>query len=238
MGLVIDSSVLISAERGTIDWKNLVTHLSAESPFISAITLSELWHGCHRGQGPKLKKRLKFIGEIEALLPVLPFAAAEARIHAKIWADLEKATKSATRQPGKTFLVGEKISVDRKGNWLRIRLPSGRYLCYPGPQEAEYDSSFLGVDPYTKQWKRISTYSGKRAENIVQAGSADLLMDWLLLADAEGYDPVLSVHDEIICEPRDDVRFTDQGLSALVAHIAPPGLPLTAKGKTQYRYSK
>jgi len=90
VGLVIDSSVLISAERGTIDWKHLVTHLSAESPFISAITLSELWHGCHRGQGPKLKKRLKFIGEIEALLPVLPFAAAEARIHAKIWADLEK----------------------------------------------------------------------------------------------------------------------------------------------------
>jgi DNA polymerase len=96
------------------------------------------------------------------------------------------------------------------------------------------------VDPYTKQWKRISTYSGKRAENIVQGGSADILMDGLLAADEAAYNPVLSVHDEIITEPPDEDQYNDKHLSELLAgsSLWADGLPLTAKGKTSYRYAK
>ena len=46
------------------------------------------------------------------------------------------------------------LSVDRQANWLRIRLPSGRYLNYPSPRGDEYTSSFMGIDPYTRQWVR------------------------------------------------------------------------------------
>ena len=156
------------------------------------------------------------------------------------WAALDQATKMARGVPNKVFPVGEHIQVDRKGNWLRIRLPSGRYLCYPGPQQDDYTSSFLGVDPYTRQWKRISTYSGKRAENIVQGGSADILMDGLLAAEAAGFNCVLSVHDEAITEPPDEDRYNDKALSKLLAgsSLWAKGLPLSAKGKTSYRYSK
>lgn len=157
----------------------------------------------------------------------------------KFWGDLEKAIKMAISHPNKKYPVGRCV-VDRVQNWLRIRLPSGRYLSYPAPRAGEFDISFVGVNPYTKQWGRISTYSGKAAENIVQGGSADVLMDGLLAADDAGYNPVLSVHDEIIAEPPDEEEFDDKGLSLLMTTSSPwaDGLPLAAKGFTAYRYKK
>ena len=159
----------------------------------------------------------------------------------KFWHDLERAVLQAIRTPGRTFQV-QKVGVDRRGNWLRLRLPSGRYLSYPAPRiDLEDESpSFVGVNPYTKQWGRIDTYSGKLAENIVQAGSADILMDGLLVADSEGYNPVLSVHDEDLCEPPDDPAFTAAGLSRLMTTSSPwaAGLPLAAKGWEGSRYRK
>jgi DNA polymerase len=113
-------------------------------------------------------------------------------------------------------------------------------LCYPAAKLDEHSVSFVGINPYTKQWTRIGTYSGKLAENIVQASSADILMDGLLAADAAGYNPVLSVHDEIICESPDSPLFTDKGLSAIMTQSSPwaAGLPLVAKGFTSKRYKK
>lgn len=159
----------------------------------------------------------------------------------KLWEDLDKAVKTVINQPHKVVTVGKLgIVIDRKGNWLRIKLPSGRYLSYPAPRAGEYDTSFVGVNPYTKQWCRISTYSGKLAENIVQAISADILMDWLVAADDDGFNPVLSVHDEIICEPLDVPEYDDIRLSELALTCSPwtKGLPLAAKGFTAKRYRK
>jgi DNA polymerase len=158
----------------------------------------------------------------------------------QFWAELDNACKMATKVKGKEYKVGKFISVDRQANWLRIKLPSGRYLSYPSPRGDDYTSSFLGIDPYTKQWKRLSTYSGKRTENIVQGGSADILMDGLLAADEAGYNPVLSVHDEAITEPLNEETFQDVELSRLLVESSPwtVGMPLAAKGFTTNRYRK
>lgn len=170
---------------------------------------------------------------------VLMWRAAHPAI-CNFWAELDNATKMATKVKNKAYKVGEFLTVDRVGNWLRIKLPSGRYLSYPAPRGDDYTSSFMGVDPYTKQWKRISTYSGKRAENIVQGGSADILMDGLLAAEEENYNPVLSVHDEALTEPPDEARYNDKHLSKLLVESSlwADGLPLAAKGFTAYRYRK
>jgi DNA polymerase len=170
---------------------------------------------------------------------VLMWRAAHPAI-CNFWQELDNATKMATKVPGKSYRVGPFISVDRQDNWLRIRLPSGRYLNYPAPRGDEYSSSFMGVDPYTKQWKRISTYSGKRAENIVQGIAADHMMDGLLAAEAAGYNPVLSVHDEAITEPPDEDRYDDVRLSRILVESSlwADGLPLAAKGFTAKRYRK
>jgi DNA polymerase len=160
------------------------------------------------------------------------------------WEALDNAIKDAIRSPGKVFCAGERIRVDRIGNWLRIKLPSGRYLNYPAPRiktDGHFTNrSFIGVDPYTKQWGRIFTYSGKDAENVCQGGCADILMDGLLAADEEGYNPVLSVHDEGVTEPPDEERYNDKHLSQLLVESSlwADGLPMAAKGKVSYRYSK
>jgi len=98
----------------------------------------------------------------------------------------------------------------------------------------------MGVDPYTKQWKRLDTYSGKRAQNIAEGIGADIILDGLQAADAAGYNPILSVHDEAITEPPNEERFNDQELSALLVQSSmwADGIPLSAKGFTTKRYRK
>jgi tRNA(fMet)-specific endonuclease VapC len=90
MGLILDSSVLIAAERNKLDLERFFLSLSGESFFMSSITLSELWHGCHRGKGSARQERLNYVQHLEATLPVLEFATKEAVVHAKIWAELEE----------------------------------------------------------------------------------------------------------------------------------------------------
>jgi DNA polymerase len=158
----------------------------------------------------------------------------------KFWGELDQACTMALHVKGKSYAVGSHISVDRVGNWLRVRLPSGRFLNYPAPRGDDYSSSFLGIDPYTKQWTRISTYSGKRAQNIAEGVGADILTDGLMAADAAGFNPILSVHDEALTEPPDEETYNDRALSRLLVEssIWADGLPLAAKGFTSYRYRK
>lgn len=50
-----------------------------------------------------------------------------------LWYNLEDAAKSAIRNPDESFRVG-KLTFSMKDGWLRMRLPSGRYLSYPKAQ--------------------------------------------------------------------------------------------------------
>lgn len=51
----------------------------------------------------------------------------------RFWYDIEKACRAAVANEGSVYRVRD-IAVRRDGVWLRMRLPSGRYLCYPAPQ--------------------------------------------------------------------------------------------------------
>lgn len=156
------------------------------------------------------------------------------------WADLETAVRSAIEQPDVSFEC-RKLVVRRSGNWLRIRLPSGRFLCYPGPRVDEHGKmSYMGVDQYTRKWQRTNTYGGKLVENVTQATSRDVLAYNMPYVEAAGYPIVLTVHDEIITETPDRPQFSAARLSELLA-TAPPwasGLPLAAGGYETRRYRK
>lgn len=70
---------------------------------------------------------------------VLSFVSAWRRANAAIvsfWGDLENAMITAIQSPGVTIPVG-RLHVRRDGPWLRIRLPSGRFLCYPHPEYSQ-----------------------------------------------------------------------------------------------------
>jgi len=88
VGTVIDSSVLIAAERGQLDLSRALNEHRAETFAISAVTASELLHGVHRVGRSKRPTTEAFVERILQHLPVLPFDLTSARIHAHLWADL------------------------------------------------------------------------------------------------------------------------------------------------------
>jgi DNA polymerase len=60
--------------------------------------------------------------------------------------------------------------------------------------------SFFGTSSKTRKWCQQETYGGKLVENITQAVARDIMAESMLLLEAEGYEIVLTVHDEIISE--------------------------------------
>ena len=156
------------------------------------------------------------------------------------WREVADAVVNAIREPDVTFLV-RKLKIRRTKEWLLIALPSGRCLCYPSPRvDNEGKISYEGVNQYVRKWGRISTYSGKLVENIVQAFSCDVFYHGKLPAEEAGYEIILEVHDEFITEVPDSDSFSAEGLSKIMSTNPPwaEGMPIAAAGFETYRYKK
>lgn len=157
-----------------------------------------------------------------------------------MWRELQDAVVIATNRPGVTYTV-RMLKVRRDGAWLRIQLPSKRFLCYPSPQVAKDGSwSYMGVNQYNRKWSRIKSYGGKIFENVCQAVARDVMAYNMPAIEQAGYPVVLSVHDELLTEPANDPQYHADGLSALLAanNDWSQGLPLAAAGFEAPRYRK
>lgn len=157
-----------------------------------------------------------------------------------LWELCETAFRQATLNPGEVFHAG-RIAVRRDGAWLRMRLPSGRYLCYMRPEVGDKgELTFFGVNQYTRQWGRIKTYAGKTVENITQAVARDILFHGVQLAEENGYPVVLRVHDELLTETPNTPEYSHERLAELMSVVPAwaKGLPLAAAGFETLRYRK
>jgi tRNA(fMet)-specific endonuclease VapC len=84
MGLVLDTDVIIRAERSTapLDFNRWASYGNA---YISAITVSELLIGVYRADSEARRlRRSTFVEAILARVPALPFTGDVARTHAGI----------------------------------------------------------------------------------------------------------------------------------------------------------
>lgn len=91
MGIVLDTSILIAAERRALRFEALLESLGDEPVAISAITASELLHGCRRATNAGIRaRRSAFVEALLDAIPILPFGLGEARLHAEIWAELAR----------------------------------------------------------------------------------------------------------------------------------------------------
>jgi DNA polymerase len=161
----------------------------------------------------------------------------------QFWWDLQDATRDAIRNPGEIFRVGpQRIAIRRDGNWMRARLPSGRFLCYPAPKvdPATGKIQYKGVNQYNRRWSTIETYGGKLAENITQAVARDVLAAAMPPAEEAGYEIVFHVHDELVAEVPDTDEYSSDELGEILATNPPwaAGLPLAVGGYETYRYRK
>ena len=57
MGIILDTTVLVAAERGRFDLTALTRTYGEENFSIAAITASELLHGYERSTNPEMKEK-------------------------------------------------------------------------------------------------------------------------------------------------------------------------------------
>ena len=158
----------------------------------------------------------------------------------RLWSAVEGIVRQAIWNPGQIFHY-RGLSARKDGNWLRIRLPSGRFLCYPQAMCSEDGQiRYRGVHQITRKWAWLKTYGGKLVENITQATARDVLAHNMPMIDDAGYEIVLSVHDELITEAPDQSEYSAEDLSRRMSAPPPwaPDLPLAAKGFEGPRYRK
>lgn len=89
MGVVLDTSVLIAAEKSQLDLPMLFSAMGEEPAVISAVTASELLHGVERARAADVRaRRSRYVEWIINNIGVAPFGIPEARAHARLWAQL------------------------------------------------------------------------------------------------------------------------------------------------------
>lgn len=90
-GVVLDSSVLIDVERHQLDLDPIIAIAGDQEAFLSAVTVSELWHGVHRARDATVRdRRSAFVRNIVTQFSILPVDESVAEEHARLWASLEE----------------------------------------------------------------------------------------------------------------------------------------------------
>ena len=157
-----------------------------------------------------------------------------------LWGKAGEAFRDATLHPGVVFEAGP-LKFRRDKSWLRVRLPSGNYLCYLNPKVEGKDCTFMGLSPYTRQWRRQKTYGGKIIAEATQSSARDLLGYNMPHVEEGGYEIVLDIHDELLTEAdADDDSKNAADLSARMTrrpHYLKT-IPLAAAGFETFRYRK
>lgn len=172
----------------------------------------------------------------------------------QLWYDMESAAVAAVQNPGSVHNVGPYIRFKVAGSFLFMRLPSGRFLSYPYPQMANKQMpwvdkeglpvskmclSYMGVESTTRKWMRQFAYGGLLAENATQAVARDVMADGMPRIEAAGYPIIMTVHDELVTEPKIGHGSLDE-LCALMVPTAEwaAGLPVSVAGFEAERYGK
>lgn len=154
------------------------------------------------------------------------------------WYDVDKKAKATVVDGLSRRTASGRIRFSKEKGFLRIQLPSGRYISYPRPKLA--DGRFGQVIEFEGQGLRvgiekIETYGGKLVENIVQATARDILAEGIKRIEKKGYPIVFHVHDEVVVEAPLDVHTEELNQLLATNPTWAEGLPLGAAGfETEY----
>ncbi len=91
MGVILDTSVLIEAERRKFKIDTFTENREEEIFGLSVITVAELLHGVHRADSTRRRlKRSAYVEKVIELFPIYVFDISISRIYAELWSDLSK----------------------------------------------------------------------------------------------------------------------------------------------------
>lgn len=168
------------------------------------------------------------------------------------WKQLKEAAINAVDNPGIVHQIKNgRVRFKVEGDWLIMRLPSGRRVWYyqpkvhrpksspksPNPQPILY---YMGVDTKTRQWGRTSTYGGKLCENETQAGCRDLLVrSKHRLADVGIGELMGTIHDQPVLEVPEDFHGEEEVRRLMCdGQTWDKGLPLAVEMHRGKRFRK
>lgn len=157
----------------------------------------------------------------------------------QMWENLNEAAINAVENPGVTYKTN-KLMFRVVGDYLYMRLPSKRKLAYYKPWVSRGELRFWGIDTYTRQWAKCSTYGGKLLQNAAEGIARDLMTNGMMKLHATGIYPILgTIHDEIVAEPKEGVGSVSEVCKIICDKPAwAKGLPVHAEGKRAKRYAK
>jgi DNA polymerase len=155
----------------------------------------------------------------------------------KLWHEVERAAYNAIENGRREETrAGDFMMV--KGDLL-FKLPSGRCLSFPQAALINNKITYQGMNNFTHKWGTIETYGGSLVQSITQAVARDLLAHALLKLDAAGYDPIMTVHDEIVADTKVGHGSMDE-FNTLMCELPDwaKGLPVDVEGYEADRYRK
>ena len=91
MAIILDTDVIIRAERAASALDQLTASLPDEGFQVASVTVAELWHGIERANARYKAEREAYVRKVLSATQILPYTEATALEHARIWAELESA---------------------------------------------------------------------------------------------------------------------------------------------------
>jgi DNA polymerase len=163
------------------------------------------------------------------------------------WYRLGDAALDAVARPGEVQVVrGCKLVV--RGAYLWLVLPSRRPLAYTRPKiedrrapwgEMKPNVKVWGVNSMSRKWEARWLYGGLLTENVVQALARDIMADAMLRLEEAGYPTILTVHDEVVAEPRMGHGSPEEFIQIMSQTPTwADGCPIEVEGWTGRRYRK
>jgi len=149
----------------------------------------------------------------------------------EMWKKLETAIIQAIQNPGIKFIV-TKVTIYTSGNFLCIKLPSGRRLRYHKPRLAQKQLAggrmvpeirYMAMEKF--QWREVVGWGGVFFNHVVQGIARDLLANSMMKIEAAKYRVLIHAHDEVLAE-----RKKGQGSLKEFLHLMSGDLPAWAEG--------
>lgn len=212
-----------------------------DSPYRQKGKVAELALGYGGGVGALTRMGALNQGITEQELPgiVQLWRRASPNIEA-LWKKLDYCIRACLRHEVFPSLP-HRLNIGMLNGFLYVELPSRRRLYYALPEFGDRNVHYMGEDSVTHQWGKQELYGAKLTENIVQALARDCLAEVILWCEAQNFNVVFHVHDEVVCEVPESIA--DKALERLLYIMtqAPAwgeGLPLKGDGFTAPYYRK
>ncbi len=165
-----------------------------------------------------------------------------------LWDELGDASLETVRTGNAHEAYG--VLYELQDRWLTARLPSGRKLWYFNPQTVKrampWDDTDIRMGWAYQQMKKgqfmtIHAFGGLMTENVIQGLARDLMVEAMFKLEKNGFPIILTVHDEIVCEPlaeNADEKAFEQIMADIPAWAKKIQMPVAVETWKGDRYKK